>query len=111
MIRNSVTVTIEGKQYEVVVNVGSMINVEKISGKGFMTVLGGMEKGELIPITQLLSACMRDQKGNPVGTRFIENLSFSEVQSLLDPLMQAILKAFPESNGDEKNDETAQVTK
>lgn len=108
MLLNSVPVKVNGEELEIVVNIGSMIAVEKSTGEGFIKVLGKMEGGELIPLVALLGACLR-KDGKPVGTDYIENMLFEDVEGLIDPFMKAIELSFPK--GDSKNVKTTQKTK
>lgn len=108
MLLNSVPVKVNGEDLEIVVNIGSMIAVEKSTGEGFIKVLGKMEGGDLIPLVALLGACLR-KDGKPVGTDYIENMFFDEVEKIIDPFMVAIEKAFP--NKDSKNVKSTQKTK
>lgn len=108
MLLNSVPVKVNGEDLEIVVNIGSMIAVEKSTGEGFIKVLGKMEGGDLIPLVALLGACLR-KDGKPVGTDYIENMFFDEVEKLIEPFMVAIEKAFP--NKDSKNVKSTQKTK
>ena len=107
MVRNSVEVLINEVKYEFCVNVGSMMHIEKTSGKSFMAVLKKAEKGELLALTILLGSCLR-KDGKPVGTEFIENLYLDELEELMNPLMEAIANAFPQNDGKEKNVKTVQ---
>jgi len=100
MINKAVPVTIRDKEYEIVVNVGSMLAVEKMAKKGFMEVLKETDQGQLGPIATLLAACLKENK-KPVGMEFIEILGFEEMESLLPSLMEAITQSFPAS--DKKN--------
>ena len=108
MLLNSVPVKVNGEDLEIVVNIGSMIEVEKSTGEGFIKVLGKMEGGDLIPLVALLGACLR-KDGKPVGTDYIENMFFDEVEKIIDPFMGAIEKAFPKK--DSKNVKSTQKTK
>lgn len=99
MINKAIPVTIKEKEYEILVNVGSMLVVEKVAKKGFMEVLKDTDKGELRPIAILLSACLKDKKKS-VGIDFVEKLQFEEMEALLNPLMEAITNSFP--TGDDK---------
>lgn len=109
MLLNSVPVKVNGEELEIVVNIGSMIAVEKSTGEGFVKVLGKMESGELIPLVALLGACLR-RDGKPVGTDYIETMLFEDVEGLIEPFMKAIEMAFPKDNKS-KNVKTTQKTK
>lgn len=100
MINKAIPVTIKEKEYEIVVNVGSMLAVEKIAKRGFLEVLKETEKGELGPIAILLASCLKDNK-KAVGLDFVEALEFGEMETLLSPLMEAITNSFP--TNDKKN--------
>lgn len=98
MIKNFVPVEINGENYEIVVNVGAMLEVEKISGKNFMEVLKETETGNLTPTAIILSSTLKKDK-KPVGIDFVKELSFADMQGLLNPLMKAIGLAFPDGDG------------
>ena len=107
MLLNSVPVKVNGEELEIVVNVGSMLEVEKVAKKGFIKVLAEMEQGDLLPLVILLGACLR-KDGKAVGRAYLENMSFDEVEVLIDPFMEAIEKAFPKNNS--KNVKATQKT-
>ena len=110
MVRNIEKVSIRGTEYEIVANVGAMMAVERESGKSFMEVLAATEKGEFLPIVTLLGCCLKEN-GIPVGTDFIEELYFDEMETLLEPLMRAIENAFPKDDGKGKNVKPVQKKK
>lgn len=107
MLLNSVPVKVNGEDLEIVVNIGSMLEVERVAKKGFIKVLAEMERGELLPLVILLGACLR-KDGNPVGREYLENMLFEEVEGLVEPFMEAIEKAFPKNNS--KNVKATQKT-
>ena len=108
MLINSIPVKVKEDELEIVVNVGSMIAVERSTGEGFIKVLSKMESGDLIPLVELFGACLR-KNGKPVGTKYIENMFFDEVEKLIEPFMNAVELAFPSQNS--KNVKTTQKTK
>ena len=97
MLINKTSLTIDEKIYELEVNVGSMINAERLSGTQFMSLVAEAEKGSVQNISYLLARCLKEN-GQPVGMKFIENMDFGTFEQLFDPLFDLIIKSFPTSD-------------
>lgn len=94
MLRKSSSVTINEESFEIVVNVGTMIDVENETGKDFMSLSKSTETGSLLAFAQLLAVCLK-KDGKSVGMQFIKDMDLEQFGSLFDPLIDAIISAFP----------------
>ena len=94
MIKAKCPLQIEGENFEMVVNVGTMLSAERKTGKGFMDLVKEAEKGSLNEIVGLLSSCLL-KEGKPVGEEFIKDMDFEVFQELFEPLINTIIVAFP----------------
>lgn len=92
---------IEGVDFEIIANVGTMIDVEKKTGKSFMECIREAESGGVLPISVLLSSCLC-KDGKPVGDDFISQMEFDVFEQLASPLMDTIIKAFPTKESKKK---------
>lgn len=101
MINAVCDIQIENEEYKIVVNVGSMVNVERKSGQKFLEVVKSAEQGSFVALAELLSACLR-KDNKPVGMEFIEEMNFDVFTDLAEPLVTTILKAFPEKDAKKK---------
>lgn len=99
MLSQRCKLTIDDEKYEIKVNVGSMIEVEQLTGKQFMEVVDSVETGSFIEIAQLLGCCLfKENEKKPVGYDFILSLEFDVFQELLEPLIDSIVSSFPQSD-------------
>lgn len=88
--------TINEENYELEVNIGSMIQSERLSGTQFMTLVAEAEKGSIQNVSYLLASCLK-KNGEPVGMKFIESMDFATFEGLFEPLFDLIIKSFPTS--------------
>jgi len=107
MLKNVTHIQIEEEKFDIVVNVGTMIDVENETGKDFMTLAKETEKGSIVALSSMLACCLC-KDGKPVGIDFIREMDFDVFSSLLNPLIDSIIKAFPT---DKKNEITANPMK
>lgn len=101
MINACTKLKINDEYYEILVNVGSMIECENTSGKTFLNLITEAEKGSIPAIAVLLSECLV-KNGERVGYDFICQMEFDVFDELISPLIDTILKAFPSSKSDKK---------
>lgn len=101
MINACTKIKINEEYYEILVNVGSMIECEKASGSTFLELIKGAEKGSIPAIAVLLSECLV-KDGQRVGYDFVCQMEFEVFDELISPLIDTIVKAFPSSNSDKK---------
>lgn len=92
---------IEGQDYEIAINVGSMVRSERETGKSFMELVKEVESGNLPSIAFLLAQCLRKDK-KPVGMDFISEMDFEVFQELFEPLIDTLLEAFPAKKESDK---------
>ena len=94
-------IKIDEVDYQIIVNVGSMIDVEKRTGKTFMKVVKEAESGSFVAIADLLASCLcKDEK--PVGFNFVENMAFDVFNDLASPLIDTIIASFPDKDNKKK---------
>lgn len=93
----SCLVLIDEKEYELRVNIGTMIQIEKMSGKTFMALVKEAEQGSMMAIAQLLSVIVTCN-GKPVGINFIHEMEVSIFQELFNPMIDCIISSFPSSD-------------
>lgn len=96
MLLTKKLLTIDEKNYEMEVNVGSMIQAERLSGMKFMSLIAEAEKGSVEHISYLLASCLKEN-GKPVGMSLIESMEFSTFEELFEPLFNLIINSFPTS--------------
>ena len=101
MLKAVCDVQIENEDYKIIVNVGSMVNVERISGKKFIEIVKDAESGSILALALLLSACLT-KDNEPVGMKFVESMDFDVFQDLSSPLVETVIKAFPKKNDKKK---------
>ena len=102
MINAKCPIQIEGQNYEIVVNVGKMIQVEKNSGYSFMDIVKKAENGSIAAIAGLLAECLT-KDNESVGIEEIKSMNFDVFEELFEPLIETIVKAFPQKKkGDKK---------
>lgn len=102
MINAKCPIQIEGQDYEIIVNVGKMIQVEENSGHSFMDAVKKAESGSIAAIAALLAECLT-KDGKSVGFEEINNMNFDVFEELVEPLIETIVKAFPQKKkGDKK---------
>ena len=97
MLLTKKKLTINEEEYELEVNVGSMIQAERLSGTQFMSLVAEAEKGSIQNVSYLLASCLK-KDGEPVGMKFIEAMNFSTFEELFEPLFDLIIKSFPTSD-------------
>lgn len=101
MKAKTVKIQISEDVYEIVVNVGTMIRAEEVSGEPFMQLAKNAEKGSVKAVAQLLSVCLY-KDGKEVGFEFIGDMEYSVFDELFDPMIDAIINAFPKKNDKKK---------
>lgn len=102
MINAKCPIKIEGQDYEIIVNVGKMIQVEENSGHSFMDAVKKAENGSIAAIASLLAECLT-KDGESVGLEEIKGMNFDVFEELFEPLIETIVKAFPQKKkGDKK---------
>lgn len=101
MKAQTIKLQIEDVDYEILVNVGTMIKAEEISGMTFMELSKLAEKGSVIAIAQLLSVCLQ-KDGKEVGFDFVSNMEYSMFDELFEPLIDGIINAFPKKDDKKK---------
>lgn len=102
MINAKCPIQIEGQDYEIIVNVGKMIQVEENSGHSFMDAVKKAENGSIAAIASLLAECLT-KDGESVGFEEIKGMNFDVFEELFEPLIETIVKAFPQKKkGDKK---------
>lgn len=88
--------TINEIDYDLEVNIGSMIEAERLSGTHFMDLVAKAEKGSIENVSYLLGSCLK-KDGKSVGLKFIEEMDFATFEQLFEPLFDLIIKSFPTS--------------
>ena len=102
MINAKCPIQIEGQDYEIIVNVGKMIQVEENSGHSFMDAVKKAENGSIAAIASLLAECLT-KDGKSVGFEERKGMNFDVFEELFEPLIETIVKAFPQKKkGDKK---------
>lgn len=101
MINAKCLVKIGEEDFEIIANVGRMIEIERLTGKTFMQSLKDAEKGSMSTIAMLLASCLC-KDNEPVGMKFVENMEFDVFDELTTPLIDTILKAFPDKKSGKK---------
>lgn len=101
MINAKCLVKIGEENFEIIANVGRMIEIERLSGKTFMQSLKDAEKGSISSIAMLLASCLCKDE-TPVGMKFVEDMDFDVFDELTNPLIDTILKAFPDKKSGKK---------
>lgn len=97
MLNNVIKLKIEEENYEISINIGKMINCERISGKSFIPLVQEAEQGSILALSQILSECL-SKDGKSVGIDFISGLDFDVFDELIQPLIGAINNSFPDSS-------------
>lgn len=99
---------INGEKFEIKVNVGTMLDAERQSGKSFMSLVKSVEKGEIENVAILLGSCLtRSGEEEGVGISYIRDMDFYTFQQLFEPLLDSIIAAFPQSD---KKKQTVKIT-
>lgn len=102
--KNSIPVQIREENFEIVVNIGSMLDVEELTGNGFMQVLAETENGKLFPSLAILSCCLRREGADVgVGMDYLRSLETEEFSEISVKMIEGIMNSLPKFNGDEKN--------
>lgn len=102
--KNRVPVKVRDEELEIVVNIGSMLDVEELTGKGFMQVLAETENGKIFPSLAILSCCLRKKDSEfGVGLDYLRNLETEEFSEISVKMIEGIMNSLPELKGDEKN--------
>lgn len=101
MVNSECLLKIGDTEYKIIANIGAMIEVEKISGKPFMSTLKEADSGSIKAIAVLLASCLsKDNK--PVGMDFVGAMDFDVFEELTSPLLSTILKSFPDKKSGKK---------
>lgn len=101
MINAKCLIKINDEDFEIIVNVGKMIEIEKLTGKTFMESLKSAETGSVATIAMLLASCLC-KEGKSVGMNFIEEMDFDVFEELTNPLIDTIFKSFPDKKSGKK---------
>lgn len=101
MINAKCDIKIEGVDFQIIVNVGSMVDVERKTGKKFMTVVDEAEKNSILSQAALLASCLH-KDGKAVGADFINDMEFDTFLEVSAPLYDTIIKSLPKKNGKKK---------